>query len=120
MNTRRTLGQWGESFAARYLEGIGYIILDRNIRTTYGEIDLIARHDLSLVFIEVKTRTTSHYGLPEESVTAKKRSNLLASIQAYLQEHPDLVGDWRIDVISIEKYQGDDSPTITHFENAIN
>lgn len=119
MNTRQSLGKWGESFAAKYLDGLGYIILEQNVRTPYGEIDLIALHETTLVFIEVKTRSTMHYGLPEEAITAKKRANLLASVDSYIQEHPDLDADRRIDVISVVKLQSDKFPTITHFENAI-
>lgn len=118
------LGRWGEELAAGYLNQRGYRILERNARTPYGEIDLVACQDGAVpactVFVEVKTRRSGAFGLPEESLTAKKRAHLLAAAQAFLQAHPDLSAAWRIDVIAIRQLQIDDDPEILWFENAIN
>jgi putative endonuclease len=128
---RQALGRWGERQAAAYLQAQGYAILAHNARTAYGEIDLVARLETDaqtsagkppaplVVFVEVKTRSSRAYGLPEEAITAQKQAHMLASAQAYLQEHPELVGDWRIDVIAVQRYSGGQAPQITHFENAI-
>jgi len=128
-NQRQSLGRWGESLAADYLVDLGYVVLERNVRTPYGEIDLVARlfeessisteKCLVTVFVEVKTRSTHTFGHPEESVTARKRAHMIAAAQSYLQDHPDLGGVWRIDVIAIQRLQPDKPPTIHHFENAI-
>ena len=128
-NQRQLLGRWGESLAADYLVDLGYVVLERNVRTPYGEIDLVARlfeessisteKCLVTVFVEVKTRSTHTFGHPEESVTARKRAHMIAAAQSYLQDHPDLGGVWRIDVIAIQRLQPDRPPTIHHFENAI-
>jgi putative endonuclease len=124
--TGQALGKWGESMAAKYLTARGYEILGHNLRTPYGEIDLIARmagESLSdrdiLVFVEVKTRTTTAFGYPEEAVNLRKRAHLLASAQYYMQTHPELDGDWRIDVIAIQHLAPGKPPAITHFENAV-
>jgi putative endonuclease len=111
------------------LLNLGYGILERNVRTPYGEIDLVARLDEEsnfpaetvqvTVFVEVKTRSTPTFGLPEESVTARKRQHMIAAAQSYLQDHPDLGEIWRIDVIAIQQLQPDKPPTIHHFENAV-
>ncbi len=134
MRSRSSLGSWGEALAASYLEQAGYVILGRNIRTPYGEIDLIARQDSAaahsnrgpelagagaLVFIEVKTRQSRTFGLPEVSITPKKRAHLLASIEHYIQQNPHLEGERRVDVITIQRYNITQPPTITHFENAV-
>ena len=129
-NQRQRLGRWGESQAAEYLVDQGYRVLERNVRTPYGEIDLVAQlaeaniysSDTSLitVFVEVKTRSTSTFGLPEESVTARKREHMIAAARSYLQEHPELGDAWRIDVIAIQRLRPDRPPSIHHFENAIN
>ncbi len=119
MASNQSLGRWGESLAASYLENLGYSLLERNVRTPYGELDLVTRQGLVTVFIEVKTRTSAKYGLPEASITQKKRNHLLASALAYLQEHPDLDGDWRVDVVSIERTNTLHEPIITHFENVL-
>jgi len=115
----QAIGRWGESFAAEYLTRRGYTILERNARTAYGEIDIVATQSEVAVFVEVKTRTSTAYGYPEESITPKKRAHLIASAQAYLQTHPELETDWRIDVIAIHRPHSDRSPQITHFENAV-
>ena len=121
MKTRRqAIGTWGEGLAERYLLERGYQILGKNVRTPYGEIDLIARLKDELVFVEVKTRTSQSYGLPETAITAKKQAHMIQAAQAYLQSNVEL-GDcaWRIDVIAITKKPGIPSPEIICFENAL-
>ena len=120
---RQTLGKWGEDQAADFLMKRGYSIMGRNVRTPYGEIDLVARHMTAngevIVFVEVKTRRSTAFGYPEEAVTRQKKEHLLSSAQAYLMEHPELAGDWRIDVIAIQQKQSGAAPAITYFENAV-
>jgi putative endonuclease len=116
---RQSLGRWGEKLAAAYLESKRYTILGSNIRTPYGEIDLIACKEGVTIFIEVKTRKSTSYGLPEESVNQRKQLHLLNSAQHYIQEHPELEAPWRIDVIAIQRFRDGRSPQITHFEDAI-
>lgn len=118
MTSRREFGFWGEDIAANYLKKNGYEIVDRNVYTKYGEIDLIVRQGDCTVFIEVKTRSSTAFGLPEEAITHQKQARLLDSAQAYLQLHPDISGDWRIDVIAIRHFRQDQEPEIIHFENA--
>src|SRR5512142_330907 len=103
---KMALGTKGEQLAAEYLSERGVSIIARNIRTQYGELDLIGFHSEILVFFEVKTRRTDTYGYPEESISATKRAHLTASAQAYVQDHPELPVDWRIDVIAINLTQG--------------
>lgn len=123
--SRQELGRWGEAHAADYLEQQGYTVIARNVRTPYGEIDLIVQqlskvtdHETITVFVEVKTRTSKTFGYPEEAITPRKQLHLVSAAQHYLQEHPDLDKNWRIDVIAIERYP-ERSPIINHFENAL-
>lgn len=122
MAKRQSIGKWGEQTAENYLRAQGYHIISRNVRTPYGEIDLIANlthgENQTIIFVEVKTRTTTLFGPPEAAVDAKKKSHLLPSIQHYMQENPSNA-DWRIDVIAIENFYSGEEPIITHFENAI-
>lgn len=118
-NYKQSLGRWGERLAAEYMETRGFTILDSNIRTPYGEIDLIACKDGVTVFIEVKTRKTASYGMPEESVNLRKQNHLISSAQHYIQEHSEMEAAWRIDVIAIRRFQDGRSPQITHFTNAV-
>ena len=120
--SRQDLGRWGEAHAADYLQQQGYTVIARNVRTPYGEIDLIVQQksegETIAVFVEVKTRTSKTFGYPEEAITPRKQLNLVSAAQHYLQEHPDLDKNWRIDVIAIERYP-ERSPIINHFENAL-
>ena len=70
-------GKVGEELAVNYFSQNGYVILHKNWRHSHWEVDIIATKDNLLHFIEVKTRTTKKFGLPEESVTKKKIQNLL-------------------------------------------
>ena len=72
-----TVGNLGEYLACQYLKKLGYKILDRNYRIRGGEIDIVAQDRDYLVFIEVKTRNSSEYGLPSESITPWKIKALL-------------------------------------------
>lgn len=116
---RQQLGHWGENLAVEYLVEQGYSIVDRNLRTPYGEIDIIASQSNMFIFVEVKTRSTTNLGMPEESVTLKKQEHLIAAIEFYFQEHPDLNCDWRVDVIAIRRQKSGVTPEIIHFQNAI-
>ena len=114
-----SLGQWGETIAHDYLVEHGYKVIERNFRTEYGEIDLIAEQDGVTVFVEVKTRTGNQYGNPEGAITPEKTLHMVESAQAYVQNNADLTGGWRIDVIAIRRGASEKSPEITHFENAV-
>jgi len=119
ITSNRSVGLKGERIAAEYLILHGYSILDRNARTPYGEIDLVTRQGIVTVFVEVKTRTSNRFGPPETAITSKKRAHMLAASQAYLQMHPELEGDWRLDVIAIELDRNNQETSVVHFENAV-
>ena len=80
----KALGDRGEAYAANYLRQNGYRILTRNYRTKIGEIDLIAEDQDTLVFIEVKTRSSVRYGMPAEAVNYKKRQKIIRTAYWYL------------------------------------
>lgn len=84
MNTNKSIGGNGEEFAALILQSKGYEILERNYRTQIGEIDIIARKDNVLHFIEVKTRTQNNYGYPAEAVTEEKLNRIRRASQIYM------------------------------------
>lgn len=115
------LGRWGEQAARDYLTTMGYQIVDANVRTAYGEIDVLARQGDMLVFCEVKTRCTNTFGHPEVAVTARKQEHMRNAALDYLQTHDLLESPWRIDVLAIEKIPNDqkDSVKVTWFQNAL-
>jgi putative endonuclease len=115
MTRNQSIGRWGEAAASEYLCERGYEITARNVRTPYGEIDLIANKDGLTVFIEVKARTSKSFGPPEVAVTARKQAHMLACADHYCQQHE--IDHWRIDVVAVERVKG--KTEIVHFENAI-
>ena len=115
----RQFGSWGEQVAAQYLEMRGFTILDRNYRTPYGEIDLIAQKEDMIIFVEVKTRSGKEFGMPEDAITPKKREHLTQCAQYYWLQYDDEKVDWRIDVISIITIKNQTQPEVTWFENAV-
>lgn len=120
MSTRKAIvGRWGEQVAERFLQTHGYNILARNARTPYGELDLVAQSGEEIVFVEVKTRTSMAFGLPEEAVTPQKRAHILDAAQYFLQMNFERECDWRVDVIAIQGSPGEANPQIEWFENAI-
>lgn len=110
------VGAWGEEIAATWLTEHGYEVAARNVRTPYGEIDIIARQDGRVIFVEVKTLTTTKTFLPEHQITPRKREHILNAAQHYAAEQA--LDHWQIDVIAIEGRPGT-IPTVTHFDNAI-
>ena len=104
---RRATGQWGEKKAAAYLQMNGVRIIASNVRTPFGEIDLIGEDEDQLVFIEVKTLRKKPFGEPEISVTIKKQSHMIDSALSYLQKNDLLERQWRIDVVSLHPLERD-------------
>jgi putative endonuclease len=124
MNTSAgKIGEWGEGIAVEYLEECGYQILIRNYHTSQGEIDIVSvspdLHPPCLVFVEVKTRSSSKYGYPEEAVDRKKWQRMVKAILHYLEANPDQESEWRVDVIAILGQPEGASPQIQHYENVV-
>jgi putative endonuclease len=115
MTHNQRVGKWGEEQAALYLSQRGYDIAARNVRTPYGEIDLIAGKDGLTVFVEVKTRLSDSGGPPETAVTGRKQGHMMSSAEYYAQEHQ--LDHWRIDVIAVQRTAG--RTEVLHFENAV-
>ena len=86
MDNRRSLGNRGEDLAAAALKKQGYKVLERNYRTPLGEIDLIARHQGVLVFIEVKTRSSARFGAAQEAVHYGKQARYRKLADYYLKQ----------------------------------
>jgi putative endonuclease len=98
---RRELGRSGEDAAASWYEEQGYEIVARNWQCRDGEIDLIVRGPRTVVFCEVKTRTTDAFGAPVEAITRAKRDRLRRLAARWLAEQPRPVREIRFDVVSV-------------------
>jgi len=106
MRGSRGVGQRWEDVASDRLQESGYRILERNVRSKLGEIDLVAMEGSVLCFVEVKGRRGLGFGRPEESVTAEKQRRIFRAAQAYLRRARPAPGPRRFDVVSILEWQG--------------
>lgn len=115
-NKRAKLGKTGELLAAEFLKSKGYRIICQNWRYKRDEIDIVAMHHQWMVFVEVKTRTGSAFGMPWESVDQRKQNAMVRAANAYITSHKiDL--NVRFDIVSILQLPG--QPVIIEiFENA--
>ena len=96
----KIVGSCGEDAACEYLKAHGCEIVERNMRTRCGEIDIIARDGGCLVFVEVKTRGSDSFGTPAEAVTYYKRRNIIRAAELYLMKNPT-DSDIRFDVVEV-------------------
>ena len=94
-------GRSAEEEAVRYLQSQGYKILARNVRAKFGEIDVVARDGPTLCFIEIKARSSTRFGFPEEAVTFQKRFRLIRLARWYLQKAGSPSVPVRFDVLSL-------------------
>lgn len=108
-------GQEGERAACEFLIGKGYEILEKNYRYRQSEVDLIVRQDNWLVFVEVKTRSSSFFGYPEEFVDRKKQQLIFEAALNYMYEK-DWNGNVRYDIVSIMIVKG--KMEVYHVEDA--
>jgi putative endonuclease len=115
--TAQSVGLTGEAVALKYLVRKKYQIIETRCRLFRGEIDIIARDGPTLVFIEVKMRTSDTYGRPEESVTPAKQAQIRKVALGYLHARRLGDADCRFDVISIRQ-RGAADFAIEHFRNA--
>jgi putative endonuclease len=111
------LGLSGEALAEDHLRGLGYQIVERDVRTPLGQLDLVAMDGKTLVFVEVKTRTGHGYGLPQEAVDAKKIRKLRQLALYYLKIRPHR-GSVRFDVVGLTVGDGH-VVRVDHIKNAI-
>lgn len=118
IHDRKELGKWGEARAEQFLREKGFQIITRNWRTRSGEIDLIGKMGGTLVFVEVRTRTSTLYGTPSESVDWRKQKKLRQLSLEFLQEYEQPVSSFRFDVVSILVRTGNNKLEITHIAHA--
>lgn len=114
---RLALAKEGENLAVRFLERLGYAIVARNVRTRWGEVDVVARDGDTWVFVEVKARRSDRYGLGAEAVTPRKQRHILRMAQLLLARYDAFEAPARCDVVEVTLRPGRD-PAIRHLPNA--
>ena len=98
-SNKKTTGNLGEDIATKYLETLGYTIVERNFRSAYGEIDIICKKDNYLIFVEVKARKGLKFGQPNVSISLKKQKNIINSSLMYMSENNIIDENIRFDAI---------------------
>lgn len=115
--TTKQIGDHGEDLAASYLEAKGWLIFDRNYRFEKAELDIVATDRNYIIFVEVKTRSNTYFGRPEEYVTPIKKRNLKKAAEAWIYERKMETAVCRFDIVSIvQRNKG--APEITHYKDA--
>lgn len=112
------VGIEGEAVARRFLEGLGFRIVEENFACPLGEIDLIAKDGEILVFVEVKSRRSARFGGPAEAVHARKQQQIVRVAEAYLRERR-LKVPCRVDVVAVEFSPHGSEPRIELIRNAV-
>ena len=118
MTTTNDIGDRGEEIAAAHLDDAGYRILARNYRHQRHEVDLVCEDPDGdeFVFVEVKTRSGTEFGVPEASITEEKRQSLRAAARGYLHGEEAEGDPARVGTVAILLTDG--SPELRHYENA--
>ena len=115
MDTTTEIGKQGETIAKEYLISKGYKILHINWHYKHKEIDIVCEKDDTLVVVEVKTRTSSYFENPQDSITKKKQRFIIEATNAYIEKY-NIDFETRFDAVGI--IYTDDKYTIEHIEDA--
>ena len=110
-------GNKGEDIASEYLKDNGFVIIERNFRIRGGEIDIIATKKDILIFVEVKTRTSTQFGTGFEAITPWKLKALIRASQFFKMSHKNLPDQMRIDAISVLLRSDNSLKKLEHMEN---
>ena len=109
---KKSKGKAAEEKAASYLKSLGYEILERNFRSKFGEIDIIAKDKDTLVIVEVRSKSYSFFGTPEETISKSKAKKIIKTAEFYIQTKNPNFENVRFDIISILHNN------ISHIKNA--
>ncbi|WP_297789357.1 YraN family protein [uncultured Anaerococcus sp.] len=114
MTYKKQVGDYGENLVADLLRAKGYEIIARNYRKFFGEIDIVARNEELVAFVEVKTRKNKDFANPSEAVTFSKQAKIVKASQAYLMENDLTDSIIRFDVAEVIRESGE----VNYIENA--
>ena len=113
-------GLWGEKVAEQALKGKGYTILGRRVRMgKRGELDLVAKQGETLVFVEVKTRSSERFGRPISAIKSRKEQMVMNAAKCYLLKLKERPRYFRFDVVEVIGREGEGEPVVRHIESAI-
>ncbi|MFH2142153.1 MAG: YraN family protein [Bacteroidota bacterium] len=112
---KNSLGEFGEQLAVKHLQKNGYLILNTNWRFVHKEIDIVAKKEDTIIFVEVKSRADDFFENPQDSVNMKKQRNLIDAAESYIETY-DINLESRFDIIAIIK--NNNKYIIEHIEDA--
>jgi putative endonuclease len=115
--SRDEVGRRGEDEAAQYLRSLGYRIVGRRERVLRGDIDIVALDGRTVVFVEVRSRTSTAHGHPAETVGYTKQRRISELAAAYIRRHRLEDCSCRIDVVAVTLPPGE-KPIVEHYQNA--
>jgi len=113
-----SIGKLGENIAREYLENKGYKIIEQNYKTKYAEIDLIAKKDNVLIFVEVRSKAGEQFGSPEDTINREKKRRLKMNSMGYVNRVKWRKG-YRVDAVCIVFNPDQTIFRLTHHENII-
>ena len=113
----KSLAERGEDLAAAFLRRSGIKILARNVKLGRYELDIIAREDDTIAFVEVKTRRDSGFAAPEDNVTPRKQLHIRRAAHQFIEDQDDPEMYYRFDIIAIV-WPDEGEPSITHYRDA--
>jgi putative endonuclease len=116
-SARDELGRRGEDEAARHLRSLGYRIIGRRERVLRGDLDIIALDGRTVVFVEVRSRSSTEHGHPAETVGRDKQRRIAELAAAYIRRHRLEDQSVRIDVVAVT-FPEDATPVVEHYQNA--
>ena len=119
MTLKKQIGDFGQNIAREYLARKHYEILEENFFTRLGEIDIIAKNNGQVVFVEVKTRLSAKFGLPEEAVGREKIEKMQQAAMEYWQKQQINNDNYRFDMIAVEINKPNKRAIIRHHKNII-
>ncbi len=116
MSKHLKIGELGEQKAVELIKEKGYKVLERNVENKYGEIDIVARDKKEMVFVEVRSKTGTNFGLPEETIKHRKKKKLIRNAKRYIN-YKKINRSYRIDVIGVVFNKNKEVERIKHYKN---
>ena len=113
----KNMGLWGENKAVEFLKEKIITLLARNYHSRFGEIDIIARKQNTIIFVEVKTRKNTAFGFPAEFVDYQKQQKIMKTAQLYINDNFNAEFDYRFDIIEVFHYD-DNKLNFNHLKGA--
>jgi len=117
MNYKQKVGRFGEVLACNYLIRRGYKIIEKNIKISYQELDIIARQQKKIIFVEVKTRASKILGPADEAISSQKIKSLKKAIEEYVYSKNITSKNIRLDLISIDIDRHKKIAKIKHYKD---